>query len=193
VSLLAEHGLDGLNIRAVAARLDASPGTLYNYFDNKQAMLEAVLARALSPVERVIARSGDWCADLRVTMAALHDALSAQPAAVTLMGAGVGTQRMDPIREHLLALFADAGLSTPDRVRAQNMLVAFAIGDVIVHQSHMRDHRSAELKRRRALAPEEFPHLREAADVQREEPAAEMFLVGLDALLDAVANMRPPR
>ena len=193
LALLAEHGLDGLNIRAVAARLDASPGSLYNYFDNKQAMLEAVLARALSPVVQAIAHSGDWRTDLRATMVALYDAFSAQPAAVTLMNAGVGAEHMDPVREHLLGLLADAGLSTPDRVRAQNMLVALAIGDVMVHQSHMREHRSAELARRRALLPQEFPHVREAARVQHEEPGGETFLVGLDALLDRLADMRSAR
>jgi AcrR family transcriptional regulator len=189
LSLLADQGLDGLNVRAVAARLDASPGTLYNYFDNKQSMVEAALARALSPVLLSIVRSGDWRADLRATMVALYDAMHAQPAAVVLISAGVGAATMDPIREHLLGLLADAGLSTSNRVRAQNMLVSLAVGDVIVHQAHMRAHRAVELDRRRGLPPDEFPYLREAALVQREEPGTETFLTGLDALLDAIADI----
>jgi AcrR family transcriptional regulator len=186
LSVLAEEGLGGLNVRAVAARLDASPGTLYNYFDNKQRMVEAALARALSPVMLGIARSGDWRADLRATMVALYDALRARPAAVVLISAGVGAETMDPIREHILGLLADAGLSPPNRVRAQNMLVSLAVGDVIVHQAHMRSHRASELERRRGLPADEFPYLHEAALVQREEPGVETFLTGLDALLDAV-------
>jgi AcrR family transcriptional regulator len=189
LSLLAEDGLDGLNLRAVAARLHASPGTLYNYFDNKQAMLEAVLARALRRVDGLDTRTGDWKADLRATMVLLHDAFNAQPAAVTLLNAGVGSQRMDNIRERILGLLADAGLSVPDRVQAQNMLVSLAVGDVIVQRAHTREHRSAELARRRALPPDRFPQLTEVARANFEEPGAEAFQVGLDALLAVVAAM----
>ena len=189
LSLLAEHGLDGLNVRAVAARLGASPGTLYNYFDSKQTMVEAALARALSPVILSIVRSGDWRADLRATMVALHDALRARPAAVSLVGAGVGAEAMDPIREHLLGSLAGAGLSTPDQLRALNMLVSLAVGDIVVLQAHTRDHRASELKRRRELPSDEFPHLREAAGIQNEDPGDKTFLTGLDALLDAIVGI----
>jgi AcrR family transcriptional regulator len=193
LSLLAEDGLDGLNLRAVAARLHASPGTLYNYFDNKQAMLEAVMARALRRVDALGARTGDWQVDLRATVVLLHDAFSAQPAAVILLDAGIGAQRMDTIRERLLGLLADAGLSVHDRVQAQNMLVSLAVGDVIVRRAHGREHRSAELARRRALPSDRFPRLTEVARANLEEPGTETFLIGLDALLAVVETMRRTR
>lgn len=173
----------------MAARLDASPGTLYNYFDNKQALLDAVLARALRPAVDLAAPTGDWRADLRATLVALYEAFRAQPAAVSLLNAGVGAHGMDNIRERMLGLLADAGLAVADRIRAQNMLVSLAVGDVIVHGAHSRDHRDAELARRRALPAHRFPHLSEAARANVAEPGPEQFLVGLDALLEAVAGM----
>jgi TetR/AcrR family transcriptional regulator, tetracycline repressor protein len=190
LSLLAEHGLVGLNLRAVAARLDASPGTLYNYFDNKQALLEAALARALQPVARVGVRTADWRTDLRATIVALYEAFFAHPSAVTLLNAGVGAERMDNIREHILGLLAEAGLPIPERMQAQNMLVALAVGDVIVHGAHTREHRAAEWGRRRALPPERFPNLTEVARGDFDERGNESFLLGLDALLVAIAAMR---
>ena len=186
---MTERGLNGLSLRAVAARLSASPGTLYNYFDNKQALLEAMLARPLRDIGRTRTRTAGWQSDLREVMISLHTAFSAYPAAVTLLNAGIAAQRMDHIREHLLGLLAEAGLAIPDRIRAQNMLVSLAVGDVIVHSAHTVQHRAAELARRRALPSELFPFLTEAAQANLEEPGSETFLAGLDALLEAVAAM----
>lgn len=193
LSLLAEDGFGGLNLRAVAARLHASPGTLYNYFDNKQALLEAAMARALQRVTALGTHSGNWKTDLRATMMMLHAALSAQPAAVILLDAGIGAERMDDARERILGLLADAGLSIPERIQAQNMLVSLAVGDVIVRRAHTVEHRSAELARRRALPSARFPQLTEVARATSEESGGETFRVGLDALLDAVAAMRRGR
>jgi AcrR family transcriptional regulator len=187
--LLSERGLNGLSLRAVAARLGASPGTLYNYFDNKQALLEAMLARPLQDIDRTHTGTAGWQSALRTVMISLHAAFSAYPAAVTLLNAGIAAQRMDDIRERLLGLLAEGGLATPDRIRAQNMLVSLAVGDVIVHSAHTVEHRAAELARRRALSSALFPFLTEAANANLEEPGSETFLAGLDALIEAVAAM----
>jgi AcrR family transcriptional regulator len=38
-----EHGLDGVRMRAVAARVDLTPMALYRHFRNKEALLDAVV------------------------------------------------------------------------------------------------------------------------------------------------------
>jgi TetR/AcrR family transcriptional regulator, tetracycline repressor protein len=186
---LTERGLNGLSLRAVASRLGASPGTLYNYFDNKQALLEAMLAHSLKDIGKARTSTAGWQSDLREAMISLHAAFSAYPAAVTLLNAGIAAQRMDHIRERLLGLLAEGGLAIPDRIRAQNMLVSLAVGDVIVHSAHTVAHRAAELARRRALSSRLFPFLTEAAQANLEESGSETFLAGLDALLQVVATM----
>jgi hypothetical protein len=70
------------------------------------------------------------------------------------------------------------------------MLVSLAAGDVVVLQAHTRDHRASELKQRRKLPSDEFPYIREAARVQKEETGDETILTGPDALLDAIAGIR---
>jgi AcrR family transcriptional regulator len=40
--IIAESGVDGLTIRAVAGKLGYSPGALYEYFESKEAILHAV-------------------------------------------------------------------------------------------------------------------------------------------------------
>ncbi len=97
---------------------------------------------------------------------------------------------MDPIREHLLGSLAGAGLSTPNQLRALNMLVSLAVGDIVVLQAHTRAHRASELKRRRDLSPDVFPYLHAAARVQNEEPGDDTFRTGLEALLDAISGLR---
>ena len=42
--LLAEGGIDALSMRAVAARVGVSATAIYNYFDNKQALVQSVIA-----------------------------------------------------------------------------------------------------------------------------------------------------
>jgi len=46
----AEHGLAGAAVRDIAARVGLNPASLYNHFDGKEELYEAVLARGLTPV-----------------------------------------------------------------------------------------------------------------------------------------------
>lgn len=49
--ILAEDGFDALSMRAVAARVGLSATALYNYFDNKQALVDRVVARGFRRFE----------------------------------------------------------------------------------------------------------------------------------------------
>lgn len=51
---LAEMGYDGTTIRRIAKRLDCAVGSIYRYFDDKRALLAAVVQRRFDPViERI--------------------------------------------------------------------------------------------------------------------------------------------
>ncbi len=56
-SLFAERGFAGTAVRDIAARCDLNPASLYNHFESKQALYEAVLARGLAPLIEVLRRS----------------------------------------------------------------------------------------------------------------------------------------
>lgn len=49
--LLAERGLEGLSMRAVAGRVGVSATAIYNYFENKQALLDRVVLSGWSRFE----------------------------------------------------------------------------------------------------------------------------------------------
>ena len=55
--ILAEDGLDGLSMRAVAARVGLSATALYNYFENKQALVDRVVARGFRRFESYLWRA----------------------------------------------------------------------------------------------------------------------------------------
>jgi AcrR family transcriptional regulator len=47
---LQEHGYDGTTIRRIAKHLDCAVGSIYRYFDDKRALLAAVVQRRFEPV-----------------------------------------------------------------------------------------------------------------------------------------------
>lgn len=55
--LFADHGYDGLSMRKLARELGVSTGTFYHYFPSKEALFDALLARAV--VRDVAAVTGD--------------------------------------------------------------------------------------------------------------------------------------
>jgi AcrR family transcriptional regulator len=52
--LLAEGGIDALSMRAVAARVGVTATAIYNYFENKQALVRRVVARGFERFDRYL-------------------------------------------------------------------------------------------------------------------------------------------
>jgi AcrR family transcriptional regulator len=50
VSVLLEHGVEGMTVDRVAAATHIAKATLYNYFPNKRELFELILARTFGPV-----------------------------------------------------------------------------------------------------------------------------------------------
>lgn len=56
-NLFAEHGFAGTAVRDIAAQVQLNPASLYNHFDGKESIYEAVLERAMHPIFLFIERS----------------------------------------------------------------------------------------------------------------------------------------
>jgi AcrR family transcriptional regulator len=50
VSVLLEHGVEGMTVDRVAAATHVAKATLYNYFPNKRALFELISVRTISPI-----------------------------------------------------------------------------------------------------------------------------------------------
>lgn len=125
---LASSGFDAVTIRAVAARIDASPMALYRYFPTKDALAEALLDRVLSRVPEPPA-SGNWVEDLRGFAFAHALVLVEHPWAATpsftRAGSGGGTARL---AERGLAVLARGGVTGTDAVAALSGILALNSG-----------------------------------------------------------------
>ena len=123
MQLLDEGGIAALTTNAVAARAGVGIGTLYQYFDGKQALLNALTERELSAMRDKLldtmrgaapARAGDRIRQLvRIVTGAyggrtrVHRQLIEH--ALTLGTAG----RLSPLHAQLAATFSSQGISVP--------------------------------------------------------------------------------
>jgi len=51
--IIAERGMDGLSMRSLAEKADYSPSTLYRYFEDKDAILDALAKQAAAAVQEM--------------------------------------------------------------------------------------------------------------------------------------------
>jgi AcrR family transcriptional regulator len=78
---VARDGFDALTMRAVAARMGASPMALYRYFATKDDLIDAMLDRVLGRIESPVPTE-DWRADLAAFAVAHKAVLSDNPWAI---------------------------------------------------------------------------------------------------------------
>jgi AcrR family transcriptional regulator len=57
LALFAEHGYEGASVRMIADGAGMSVGLLYNYFDGKQALLQAIFEESMADVRESFARA----------------------------------------------------------------------------------------------------------------------------------------
>ena len=86
-AVLLERGLDGLTTNHVAAAAEVSPGSVYQYFPDKDAIVDEVVARYADDLEERVTRAfvataaeRDLAAAVRRVVLALVDALGEHPA-----------------------------------------------------------------------------------------------------------------
>jgi AcrR family transcriptional regulator len=78
--LFAERGFAGVAVRDLAERVGLNPASLYNHFESKQALYEAVLERGIRPIYEIVDRAVDpHAAPDNDSLSALTDHLSRHP------------------------------------------------------------------------------------------------------------------
>jgi TetR/AcrR family tetracycline transcriptional repressor len=128
--LLADRGLDGLTMRALADRLDVRPNALYSHVDSKTALLDDVLDDVLAEVEAPSPRAEDPSRGLRDLMASTHEVLLAHadlvPLYLSRQGArGPNAQRLGEV---MLALLERTGVTGTRAREALRVLIVYTIG-----------------------------------------------------------------
>jgi AcrR family transcriptional regulator len=132
LALLDREGLEAVTFRRVAAELGVSHMTLYGYLDSKDALLDALVGRALE-VPELADPHGPWDESLREVLVEIHDALVARPRiAELLLTHSPHGPWMQAIRDRLLALLKPTGFTRAQKVDAISVLVNYVLGTAMV-------------------------------------------------------------
>lgn len=169
VAVVDEHGYEGMNVGAVAARAGVSRGALYDYFSGGQecflATFEALMDEGLATVAQAYAGGvGPWDARLGAALDTLFAMLVAQPAAARLCfleayaaGAG-GAALRDRGGATLEGLVRDALDQTPERADMPAEVIGAMTGGIrTIAQTRLRRRQEDQLP---GLVPELMRWLR---------------------------------
>jgi AcrR family transcriptional regulator len=125
---VAGEGFDALTMRAVAARLGAVPMALYNHFETKEQLVDALLDRVLGRFEPEPA-TDEWVEDLRRFARAHRRLLTRHPWAVaplfTRPNPGMSSVR---VGELALRILRRGGFSNARAVAAFSGIIALNYG-----------------------------------------------------------------
>lgn len=128
--LLAEAGLRGLTMRALARSLDVAPNALYSHVPGKDELVDALLDEHLGAVENPPVDAADPLAAVARMMTSTYDVLLAAPDLVPLYLARRGARgpNAQALGAHMDALLARAGVDPASIPGARITLIVHAIG-----------------------------------------------------------------
>ena len=186
-ALLAEQGLPGLTMRAVAERLGTGTMTLYGYFRGKDELLDAVIDAKTDALE-IPRSSGRWKPRLRRLMIALHGQLVEHPFLLELRLrrplASPGAMRWTEVG---LAALEEAGLSRAEAVLAFRSLFLYTFGHATFQPREPDQGVRAAHAALLALSPDTHPRVTAAAaDLAGTLTGDEAYEYGLDRILDGI-------
>ena len=192
-AIAAEQGVAGLSMRPLATALGVRPNSLYTYFPDKAAILDAVLDDLLGDVARPRRRMS-WRNALIALMASYRRLLLDQPGLIALT---VSRPMYGPnalrLREDMLSLLRQGGLSDADTVTAFFAVFAYATGFVAFETARVPGQQDSEQRARGrqvhdALPEDAFPSTRALAGRLAKRPGDREFTRGLEGVLAGFAH-----
>lgn len=134
LALLAEAGVGGLTMRALARRLSIDPMAVYHYFADKDALLAAAADRAFAAFRPRMPATGDWRARLNaLARAYLRTLHRSRELLLFVTEAG---RVSAPFDEHFFAAIAPLGLSARDQRTCRDALVDLLHGASLSGPGH---------------------------------------------------------
>ncbi len=195
LAIIDADGLEGLTMRKVATRLEASAGALYSHVTNKRQLLELIVDRVFDGMTVPQADAEVWpeqikeiCRDMRDRLRSHGDLAQALIGRVPV-GPGFVT-----LLEQLLAFLSDAGV--PDRLAAYlgDLLGLYIAAFTFEESLWERDEAGQDSLNQfssylETLPAERFPHLAHLRDEMTEIGHDERFELGLEIILQGVARL----
>jgi AcrR family transcriptional regulator len=197
LDLLDETGMDGLTVRALAARLQVAAPALYWHFASKRALLDEMATavwRRVGAVMAALPADIPW-REVLVTYAGTVRAelLGHRDGAKAFSGATLTDAAVVRRQEHTLATLTRQGFTLPDAVRALLLVHDFSIGFCVEEQAVIQavaagDERYS-LSRRAELIGPGAPLAAEAGEVIFGDPDSR-FTELVAIILHAIDHLR---
>ena len=139
-------GYDGLTIRAIAALVGAPPMSLYTHFANKEELLDLMYQEV---TRRLYVDSGNeaWQAEMLAIAQNVRATLLAHTGWTHLLSRRAPPTSV-PVRERLLALMVQGGMSSSGALRSLSSVIASAIGLTLFELTFMEPDGSSRLTQR---------------------------------------------
>lgn len=128
LAIAEERGLEGVSMRAVAARLGVTPMALYRHVDDKQGLLDGLVERLLAELP-LPDPDLPWRERLRQLVAATRDLARRHPDAfLMLLRRPVVTPEARRRRDAVYDVLREAGVAEALIPRVERLLSTFVLG-----------------------------------------------------------------
>ena len=176
------EGIEALSMRRLAHELDVWPMSVYRYFQDKDALLDAMAAEVIDAVSAPDPEA-PWREQLHALLDDARAAMIASPMVAERLPRAFLSERAFKLPEAGMAILLDAGLEPPDAAAAWRALWSYTFGFASFAADSARVARSAIA----ALPEETHPALARAGDELAAALADDaQFVLGLDRLLDGL-------
>src|ERR1700722_4720894 len=139
LAILDADGLDAVSFRRLSADLGVSHMTLYGYFDSKEALLEALVARTIAVPSIRRATSAAWDDVLFDVIRDLHRILVNRPGiAEILVSRQLTGDWVAEVRERLLDILRGGGYDERQATDGISVIFNYLLGAVMIETSRGR-------------------------------------------------------
>jgi AcrR family transcriptional regulator len=197
LDLVDEHGLAGLSMRTLAARVGTGPMTLYSHVRGREDLEVLVVEAVVAAADWSPTPSDDWREQVHDVAAGMWRAVRAHPHAIPLI---LTRRTRSPaalaVAEALLGALARSGRTGQELLVAFRAVSAFVMGFAQAELAGPLAATAGEpasdvIERVRALPRDQFARLVEVAGAARTSEAEAEFRGGLDLILAGMSA--PPR
>ncbi len=130
VDVVAAHGVEGLTMKSLAARLGVTPMATYRYVDSKQALLDLVVGEVLGRYE--VRAEGTWQERLWDLFWSSFREVARYPGLADHLYAGSVTEPGRRIMQLGLEIVASSGLPPEEARRVYSDIYAYMLGRLVL-------------------------------------------------------------
>lgn len=190
-TLIETDGAASFSMRRLAAALDVTPMALYRWFDNREALLDALAARTFESFVLPDDVDGSWQERLLAIANSLRSGFVRSRALLPLVSERHQLEViMVRATDRVLALLTEAGLTGPDAVDRCRAVLWSIIGFVFAIDatgSITRERADDLVATASMLGPDEVPAISASLEHFTPVQADELFALTLRLLIDGIA------